>query len=116
MIEITDTDVEPCRSANHTRLSTERYVVANQTKDCAVWPGRQTILEKHRMMKKRRGGCNPMRNLNKRTKIWIKIIIALFIVGSAVGIGIGVSKAVGGGVWKTANSQTQIGSGNGARR
>ncbi len=50
-----------------------------------------------------------MRKLNKRQKLWAKIIIALLIVGAAVGIGIGISKAVGAGVWKSTNEQAPIG-------
>ncbi len=52
---------------------------------------------------------NPMSKLNKRQKLGVKIVIAVLIVGAAVGIGIGISKAVGGGVWKSVNEQRPIG-------
>lgn len=48
------------------------------------------------------------RNLSKTQILLVKILIALFIVGAAVGIGIGISKAVGAGVWKNDNSRTNI--------
>jgi hypothetical protein len=59
---------------------------------------------------RRQKGCNPMRNLDKRTKLWVKILIAILIVGIAIGVGIGVSKAVGGGVWGSNNDTKPIGS------
>lgn len=59
---------------------------------------------------RRQKGCNPMRNLDKRTKLWVKIMIAILFVGIAVGVGIGVSKAVGGGVWGPNNNTKPIGS------
>src|SRR2546429_400430 len=34
IIDITDADVEACRSANHGRCSAQKYVAANRTKDC----------------------------------------------------------------------------------
>lgn len=64
------------------------------------------------MMERRKGGCSPLRGLSKNQKLWAKIIIALVVIGAAVGIGIGISKAVGAGVWKNANSQGKIGSGS----
>ena len=98
-----------------------------------------------------RRSFNPMRRLSKKPKIWVKMIIALIIIGAAVGLGLGIAlvtlsysanhsmfafsirgqvfrlhndsiitrkltrvvnrKATGTGVWKNANSQTEIGDG-----
>ena len=82
-------------------------------KECTVWPGKHQLLEKSLAVKKSKG-CSPFRNLDRKQKLWAKIIIALIIVGAAVGIGVGVSKAVGGGVWKTVNSQGKIGDNDGS--
>ena len=54
-------------------------------------------------MRKERGKqalCGWMAGMPKKTQMWIKISIALLVIGAAIGIGIGVSKAVGGGVWR----------------
>ncbi|CAF9906172.1 MAG: hypothetical protein HETSPECPRED_006090 [Heterodermia speciosa] len=59
-----------------------------------------------------RRSFNPMRRLSKKQKLWIKLVIALAIVGAAVGLGLGIAKATGTGVWKNANAQTQIGDGD----
>ncbi len=84
--------------------------IPRMKKDCTVWPGKRQLLEK-RMKMERNKGCNPMRNLSKRQKLWIKVLIAMIIVGAAIGLGIGISKATGSGVFKTTNSQTTIGYG-----
>jgi hypothetical protein len=80
-------------------------------KDCSVWPGKRTLLERRRQCKKR-SRCNPMRALTKRQKLCMKILIALLVVAAAVGIGVGISRAVGGGVWKNNNEQRPIGDGS----
>lgn len=80
-------------------------------KECTVWPGKLQLQRKNLLMEKRRG-CSPWRNLTKKQKLWAQILIAFIIIGAAVGIGVGISKAVGGGVWKSNNSQTPIGDGD----
>lgn len=55
--------------------------------------------------------CSPLRSLSKKQRMWVKILIGVFIVGVAVGVGIGISKATGTGVWKSNTQQAQIGEG-----
>ncbi|KAI9818106.1 MAG: hypothetical protein M1827_000731 [Pycnora praestabilis] len=98
-IKVYDVDVEAARSMS---------VSEGPRKECTVWPGKQTLAQKARLAKKSRG-CSPLRNLTKQQKLWAKILIALVIIGAAVGIGIGISRAVGGGVWKGNNPQGTIG-------
>jgi hypothetical protein len=80
-------------------------------KDCSVWPGKHTLMARKRQAKKR-GMCNPMASLTKQQKLFAKILIALLVVAAAVGIGVGISRAVGAGVWKNNNEQRPIGDGN----
>ncbi|TID27809.1 gb [Venturia nashicola] len=68
------------------------------TKDCTMWPSRVT-LQNRAIQEKRAKSWNPMCRLTKKQKLTAQIIIALAIIGAAVGIGVGVSKAVHGGVW-----------------
>lgn len=86
--------------------------VSRNHKENAVWPCNNQKHKRSLMMERRKGGCSPLRGLSKNQKLWAKIIIALVVIGAAVGIGIGISKAVGAGVWKNANSQGKIGSGS----
>ncbi|OCK80414.1 hypothetical protein K432DRAFT_43914 [Lepidopterella palustris CBS 459.81] len=82
-----------------TTVSPPKVSVDGRVKECTMWPSKQTMMERAKARKRERGGLNPMRNLSKKQKLWAKIFIALFIVAAAVGLGVGISRAVGGGVW-----------------
>ncbi|KAJ8109577.1 hypothetical protein OPT61_g7363 [Boeremia exigua] len=69
-----------------------------EVKECTMWPSRQAVLEK-RKVHKRQKGCNLFQGLSTKQRLWIKIIIGLLVIGAAVGLGVGISRAVGGGVW-----------------
>jgi hypothetical protein len=73
--------------------------VDGRVKECTMWPSRQTITERRKITKRARG-CKLFGGLTSKQRLWAKIIIALFIVAAAVGLGVGISRAVGGGVWK----------------
>ncbi|CAO1596444.1 hypothetical protein XANCAGTX0491_000289 [Xanthoria calcicola] len=49
------------------------------------------------------------RNLSKRQKMSVHLLIALVFVGAVTGLGIGVSKAMGTGIWKTDSASRPIG-------
>jgi hypothetical protein len=98
-INVYESDVEACLTESKANVLHTR-VASRSAKDCSVWPGQRTLKEQKKAAR-RQNGCNPMRNLSKRTRFWIKILIGLLVVGLAVGIGVGISKAVGGGVWKS---------------
>jgi hypothetical protein len=92
-------DVESQYQLSQTKSSIE------PTKDCTMWPSRVALKAKAKEEKAKRS-WNPLVRLNKRQKLLAQIAIALLIVGAAVGIGVGVSRAVGGGVW-SGNGQTK---------
>ncbi|PGH03932.1 hypothetical protein GX51_03768 [Blastomyces parvus] len=46
--------------------------------------------------------------LTRKQRLAVKVLIALFIAGSMVGIGLGISISLGGGVWKSKNQQGEI--------
>ncbi|KAL9099126.1 MAG: hypothetical protein Q9163_005333 [Psora crenata] len=79
--------------------------------ECTMWPSTSKQLEKAHPAKTARGSstCGPYRRLSKTQKLCIKVCLAILIVGAATGLGIGISKAVGSGVWKSNNSQAPIG-------
>ncbi|KAL8773160.1 MAG: hypothetical protein Q9209_001836 [Squamulea sp. 1 TL-2023] len=49
------------------------------------------------------------RNLSKRQKVLVHVLIALLFVGAVTGLGLGVSKAMGTGIWKTDSASRPIG-------
>jgi len=92
-----ESDVEACLTESKSNILSQKKTT---NKDCTVWPG-QRALKQAKKAERRRGECwNPMRGLDKRTKFWVKVLIAAVIVGVAVAVGLGISKAVGGGIWK----------------
>jgi hypothetical protein len=106
-----DTDIEACLTPQKTEAGGSSHMALLKSKsrkdDCPVWPGQQQMKKKKKMMRKERGKhnlCGWMAGMSKTTQMWIKISIALLVIGAAIGIGIGVSKAVGGGIWKSSNN------------
>ena len=55
-------------------------------------------------------GWTMLGGFEKRQRFWIKIAIAAVVVGAMVGIAIGITKAVGGGVFKSPDSTQEVGS------
>lgn len=79
--------------------------------DDAVWPSSR-VRKHHEAMCKSRGqnSCSPFKHLSKKQKFWVKVLIAVVIIGAITGLGVGITKAVGGGVFRTsANSSAPIG-------
>ena len=98
-----DTDIEAIITTTDTcnRKSTE---CTKGGPDCQVWPGRDHWRRKAKAAKMSRHNCNCLAHMSKRNRIIVKILIGLFIVGIAVGVGLGISKPLGAGIWR---SETQ---------
>lgn len=112
-------------SGNATPLSLEdanpftKSITVDQNQECKMWPSKQTLMQTKMADKKKKratgscAGLGPVRDfwntLDKRQKLFIKIAVALFLVGVAVAIGVGISKAVHGGVYSGEGSSKQIG-------
>ena len=77
--------------------------------DSTVWP---CANQRAMLCRQNQSRWNPMRNLSKRQKIIVKILLALVIIGATVGLGIGIAMATGTGVWRNANSESPIGHDN----
>ncbi|KAE8354540.1 hypothetical protein BDV28DRAFT_79461 [Aspergillus coremiiformis] len=54
--------------------------------------------------------CDWIRGLTKGQRIAVKAAIAILTLGTMVGIALGITSAVGGGVWKSDHQQGAIGS------
>ncbi|KAK1144277.1 hypothetical protein N8T08_005690 [Aspergillus melleus] len=59
------------------------------------------------VQEKRRCGC--MRSLSKRQRLVLKAVIAIGTLGSMVAIALGITAAVGGGVWRSDHQHRVIG-------
>ncbi len=82
--------------------------------DPALWPSKALLMEKCRAAKAAQRArhpwrtWNPLRGLTKRQRLLVKVCIGLLIVGAAIAIGIGISIAVGGKVYKGDGRKEEI--------
>lgn len=97
--------------------SGHRSSCEGRSKECTMWPTKQTLRENARVEKAKQRqsrfcSCGHVTGawgtLNKKQKLWFKIAIALFIVALAVALGVGITRAVGGGVWASQGQQKTI--------
>lgn len=80
-------------------------------RDDAVWPSDKVRKQHEAMAKSKKHGLySPFRHMSKKQKFWVKVLIAIVIIGAITGLGVGITKAVGGGVFRTSsNSSAPIG-------
>ncbi|KHE84133.1 hypothetical protein GE21DRAFT_1099795 [Neurospora crassa] len=71
------------------------------TTECQVWPGQDHWKQKAKDAKMTRHTCNCLAQMSKRNRIIVKVMIGLLVIGLAVGVGFGVSKPLGAGIWKS---------------
>ncbi|KAF2265598.1 hypothetical protein CC78DRAFT_181792 [Lojkania enalia] len=106
-VHVYEKDLEAGAPLSAATTQNPKVSVDGRLKECTMWPTRQTILDKKKMNRRARG-CNLFRSLNSKQRLWAKIIIALLVVAAAVGLGVGISRAVGGGVWAGNGQSKQI--------
>ena len=81
--------------------------------DDKVWPCAETLRKKKLAIQQKGRGCSPFKRLSKKQKIVVHTIIVILLIATITGLGVGISKAVGGGVFRTTkNSNAPIGNGN----
>ncbi|KAL5433263.1 hypothetical protein PMIN06_011755 [Paraphaeosphaeria minitans] len=98
-VNVYDRDMESGAPLSAATTQQPKVSVDGRVKECTMWPSRQAILEKKKISQRAKG-CSFFHSLSNKQRLWVKIIIALFLVAAAAGTGVGISKAVGGGVWK----------------
>ncbi|KAJ4398730.1 hypothetical protein N0V85_006207 [Neurospora sp. IMI 360204] len=77
------------------------------TTDCQVWPGQDHWKQKAKDAKMNRHTCNCLAQMSKRNRIIVKVMIGLLVIGAAVGVGFGVSKPLGAGIWKSESQNSR---------
>ncbi|KAK0261794.1 hypothetical protein LTR91_024446 [Friedmanniomyces endolithicus] len=81
-------------------------VSVEHSKECTMWPSKQTLMQDKAAARQKKNsrkgyaGCAPARawwaQFDRRHKLVMKVLIALFVVGAIVGICVGISVAVHG--------------------
>jgi hypothetical protein len=84
-------------AAIRTRTDEEKFA-DGRVRECTMWPSQDELRHRHKREKMLRS-CNPLLRLSKRNRIIVSVLIALTVIGAAIGIGVGISKAYNGGVW-----------------
>ncbi|KAK0635811.1 hypothetical protein B0T17DRAFT_612626 [Bombardia bombarda] len=98
-----DTDIEAIITTSEQcmRKSTDYSRGGTGGTDCQVWPGQDHWKKKAKAAKMKKHSCNCLAHLSKRNRIMVKVLIGLLIVATAVGVGFGVSKPLGAGIWRS---------------
>ncbi|KAH7401862.1 hypothetical protein DE146DRAFT_716150 [Phaeosphaeria sp. MPI-PUGE-AT-0046c] len=100
-------DIEAGTPLSAATTQQPKVSVDGRVKECTMWPSRQAVMDQRKVHKRARG-CNLFKTLTSKQRLWAKIIIALLVVAAAVGLGVGISRAVGGGVWAGQGKSKEI--------
>lgn len=122
-LNVYEKDLEAGNDAPLTPSSDDEHpfsksLAIDHSKECTMWPSKQTLKEKYQAEKQKRRqnkgikALNPVRErwtaLSSRNKLISKIVFALFIIGVAVALGVGISTAVKGTYYAGSGSNKGI--------
>ena len=110
-INVCDTDIEALAPQLTEAGSSNVGLVKNKSKCCGAeaWPSPQELKKKRRAEKRRQMKCcGCWVDLSKRTKSLLLLLIGLTIVALATGLGVGLSRRVGGGVYSHGSPNAPI--------
>lgn len=122
-LDVYEKDLESGNDAPLTPLSDDenpfsKRLAVDHNKECTMWPSKQTLKQKYQAEKQKRRQnkgikvLNPIREkwtaMSSRSKLIAKIMLALFIVGVAVALGVGISAAVKGTYYVGSGSNRSI--------
>lgn len=80
-----------------------KSVSKSNLKGCAegqVWPGQAHWKKKAKAAKINKHSCQCLARLSKRNRIIAKVLIGLLVIALGVGVGLGISRKLGAGIWK----------------
>ena len=108
----------PFNAAEDTNPFTSKISV-DHNQECKMWPSRQTLMRQKTQEKTKQRQLKgfavlaPLRErwaaFDKRQQLYIKIAIAFLLVGIAVALGVGISKAVHGTYYGKNGKQETVG-------
>jgi hypothetical protein len=107
VVTVNERDMEAGLPLSTATTQQPKSSVDGRVKECTMWPSRQAVMDQRKTYKRTRG-CNLFKNLTSKQRLWAKIVIALVVIAAAVGLGVGISRAVGGGVWAGQGKNKEI--------
>lgn len=99
-----------------------KIAVGASNPECTMWPTHQTLKQTRMADKKQRRqgrtcGCGVVRDhwaeCTKKQRLAIRIFIALLVCGAIVGVAVGITRSVNGGVWSGKGSSHDFNNGMG---
>lgn len=111
--------LSPINSARHVTPSPlyspcRDFKINSQVQECSIWPSKNTLKAKAQQEKsdRRAGNCYGLSrkwgDMSKKQRLWIKIFLAFCLLALVAGLGVGITRAVGGGVWSGNNKSNTI--------
>lgn len=97
-----------------------QYSVSSRVQECTMWPSKKTLKRKAKQENQHRRGSayfglsKRWGGLTRKQRIAIRLLLFFIVVALGVGVAIGISRAVGGGVWNKNGSVKQIPGSNGS--
>lgn len=122
-VAVFEKDIESCNATPLTPSDeqnpfTRNHCVQNNKED-TMWPSKLTLKQKKKAEKQtkreKKGcrGCAPLRNrwsqMSKRNRLLTQIAIAIFVIGVAVALGVGISSAVKGTYYVSEGTSKTVG-------
>lgn len=120
-ISVFEKDIEsgpntPFSKHDESNPFSKSLAVENST-ECTMWPSKQTLRQQkqaQKSMKREKSACAPVAmqwsKLSKKQKLMSKIGLAVFLIGVAVALGVGISVAVKGAYYVSDGTSKTVGS------
>lgn len=98
----------PYTMADDENPFSKKFQVGGSNQECTMWPTHQTLRQTRLEDKKQRRaartcGCGTIKHhwagYTKNQRWAIRILIALVVIGAIVGVAVGITRSVNGGVW-----------------
>jgi len=98
------------RSPSLAEIDTKNLSKTTSPSDLQIWPTKQELEQRERAAKKVecRRKWNFIGALPKKQKLYAKLFIGVVVIAAAIGIGVGISRAVHGGVYTKDGGQQSI--------
>lgn len=90
-------DLEAGLTPQKTECSGRSGLLMMKSRCDPAWPNRQELKQRKKAAKRERACCSMWAGMSKKNRGVITTVVVLFFLAAAIGVGVGISKRVGGG-------------------